>query len=480
MWDFLLGKRTKIVCTIGPASETPEILEQMIRAGMNVARLNFSHGDFASHMEMIANVRSAALHCDDIPVGILQDLQGPRIRLGDLREPVSISSGDEVVFTTAYEEQVDEKIPVTYNGLHEDVSVGNNILIADGTIHLSVKELNGNDILCSVEVGGTLKSHKGLNVPGVSLGVPTITGKDEQDLHFGIQQGVDFVALSFVRGVEDIKRLRELIDRNVKEIGGEAFAPKVFAKIERHEAVVELRHLVEVCDGIMVARGDLGVEIPSEQVPVVQKDAIGHCLQYAKPCIVATQMLESMISNARPTRAEVSDVSHAVMDHADAVMLSGETSVGEYPVQAVDVMAKTAHVAEQSLYDDLASDEVVHSFGDPRFSCARSAVDLVRRTAAKALLVATETGFAARILARYRAEVPLIALTSSLATARQLSLVWGVLPYYVDTDNLRESLLRSGEIVKQFGVFDDERIIVVSSQKGKAIDDIDRVTVKQV
>lgn len=479
---FLFEKRTKIVCTLGPSTSALDILERLVRAGMNVARLNFSHGDYPDHLRLMESVRSVCLSMGGVPVAILQDLQGPRIRIGALSSPREVSVGTEVVLTTNLQEPSKEKIGVSYPNLHEDVKPDHRLLIADGTIVLRVLRVEERDIICEVEVGGTIESHKGLNVPGANLRVSTITEKDIEDLRFGIEHGVDYVALSFVRTVEDITNLRQLIDTLVAERGEGAFAPRILAKIECRPAVLALPDLVRVSDGIMVARGDLGIEIPPEEVPIVQKDAIRLCLAYHTPCIVATQMLDSMIVNPRPTRAEVSDVSHAVMDHADAVMLSGETSVGKYPVEAVSVMARAANTAERSPYDDLELAEEPAK-GDGSATCgatARSAVELVRRTNAVALLAATTTGEVARLLAHFRVEVPVVIFTNSPVVFRQLSLVWGIIPFLMETD-LHEALLRHIPILHQAGIVaEGDRIVIVNSRHGARVDDIDRVTVREV
>jgi len=336
-------RKTKIVCTIGPASDSPEMLKKLIEAGMNVARLNFSHGDFETHGNSIRNIRQAAGELGKT-VAILLDTKGPEIRLGKLAtEPVELERGQTVILTTEDVLGTRERIPVSHKGLPEDVDVGSTILIDDGLIALTVLDIQGTEIHCRVENSGPIKSNKGLNVPGVAVSLPGITEKDAADIVFGIRQGVDFIAASFVRRASDVLEIRELLERHG------ASHIQIIAKIENQQGLENLDEILEVSDGLMVARGDLGVEIPVEEVPLVQKRIIEKCNQAGKPVITATQMLDSMQRNPRPTRAEASDVANAIFDGTDAIMLSGETAAGKYPVESVLMMSRIAERAEAAL-----------------------------------------------------------------------------------------------------------------------------------
>ncbi|MFH1193728.1 MAG: pyruvate kinase [bacterium] len=341
-------KRTKIICTIGPASEKLAVLNSMIKSGMNVARLNFSHGTHASHKLLVKNIRAAAKKNKKI-VGILADLQGPKIRIGDLKEPVELKTGNEVVFTTGAPAK--NKLGITYSGLHKDVKVGDRILADDGLLEFKAIKIAGKDIICKIINGGKISAHKGMNFPDTKISLSSLTPKDKDDLAFAMEMKVDFVAISFVRNAGDIKYLKKLINDNAKKL--KVFKPKVVAKIEKPEALENFISILAESDAIMIARGDLGVETPAEDVPLRQKEIIGLCRQRAVPVIVATQMLDSMIRNPRPTRAEVSDVANAVMANADAVMLSGESATGSYPREAVAMMNKIILETEASPYDDV-------------------------------------------------------------------------------------------------------------------------------
>jgi len=337
-------KRTKIVCTIGPASDRKAILKRMINSGMNVARLNFSHNVLSYHAKLIKTLRALAKETKN-PIAIIQDLQGPRIRLGDLpAKGLVVKKGQEVVLTTSKSHQ--NKIPVTYEKMHLDIEPKDRILIADGLMELVAEKIAGRDILCRVVIGGTLFSHKGINLPDTNVSVPSLTDKDKTDLLFGVKQNVDFVAMSFVRTAKDVYDLKYLIQKYAKKLKLKTAPIRVVVKIERKEAIENIDEIIEATDAVMVARGDLGIELPAEDVPLMQKMIIDKCLQAAKPVIVATQMLDSMIHSPRPTRAEVSDVANAVIDHTDAVMLSGETASGDFPVETVDTMRKIIEKAE--------------------------------------------------------------------------------------------------------------------------------------
>lgn len=434
-------KRTKIVCTIGPASNKEKILSQMIKAGMNVARLNFSHGSYADHKKLITLIRKLSLRFDQ-PITILQDLQGPRIRLGVLpKVGVNLKRGGTVVLNTAAKVKL-PKISVTYNNLHKDIKKGQTILISDGLLKLKVLYVKGQDIVCQVIDGGLLYSHKGMNFPETKLSIATITTKDKNDLAFGIQNNVDMVALSFVRTAADVIQLKKIIAGLEKKYQGKKEQPtQVVVKIEKREAVKNFNKILAVTDAIMIARGDLGIEMPAADVPLLQKTIIEKCLLQAKPVIVATQMLDSMIRNPRPTRAEVSDVANAVIDHTDAVMLSGETAEGKYPLEAVKTMANIAIRTEESKFDDFQLRQIFKEKLHIDDAISSSANLLARDLKVKGLLVASITGYTGRIVSRYRPELPILVTTNNEKVRRQLNLSWGVIPFVLPQCKTIEELI---------------------------------------
>lgn len=414
-------RKTKIVCTIGPSSEAPEMLKKLITAGMNVARLNFSHGDFEEHGSRINNIRAVAEELGT-NTAILLDTKGPEIRTGKLKEePIELIQDEHIILTTEEILGDAKRISITYVDLPKDVHIGSTILVDDGLIGLRVVSVEGTEIKCLIVNGGTLKSKKGVNVPGVSISLPGITEKDRADIIFGIQQGVDFVAASFVRKAVDVLEIRALLEEyDAKHI-------QIISKIENQEGVDNLDEILEVSDGLMVARGDLGVEIPAEEVPLVQKMMIKKCNFAGKPVITATQMLDSMQRNPRPTRAEASDVANAIFDGTDAIMLSGETAAGKYPVESVQTMSRIAERAEsaleyreilvkQSLAQQTTVTEAISQ------AVANSALDLD----AKAIITATESGYTARMISKYRPKAPIIAVTPIPQVMRRLALIWGV------------------------------------------------------
>lgn len=416
-------RKTKIVCTIGPSSEPPEMLRKLVEAGMNVARLNFSHGDFEEHGGRITNIRKVSQELNRT-VAILLDTKGPEIRTGKLREePIELIQDETITLTTEEILGDAKRISITYAQLPQDVEVGSTILIDDGLIGLRVTAVNGTEIECHIVNGGTLKSKKGVNVPGVRISLPGITEKDAADIVFGIEQGVDFIAASFVRKASDVLEIRELLEKhNANHI-------HIISKIENQEGVDNLDEILEVSDGLMVARGDLGVEIPAEEVPLVQKRMIEKCNLAGKPVITATQMLDSMQRNPRPTRAEASDVANAIFDGTDAIMLSGETAAGKYPVESVQTMSRIAEKAEsaleyreiftkQSLAQQTTITEAISQ------AVANSALDLD----AKAIITSTESGYTARMVSKYRPKAPIVAVTPNAQIMRRLCLVWGVVP----------------------------------------------------
>ncbi|KAF1086404.1 Pyruvate kinase [Sporotomaculum syntrophicum] len=447
-------RRTTIVCTIGPASETIEILEKLILSGMNVARMNFSHGTHEDHARRLAAVRQAAANVGK-NIAVMLDTKGPEIRLGYLEKDfVRLNTGDTVYLTTENIKGNEQILPVSYRGLPKDVKPGDLVLISDGLIALRVNSIAGERIECTVENGGELTSQKGVNVPGVYVKLPAITERDEQDIIFGIEHDFDFVAASFVRRANDVLTIRKIIEDN----GGHM---DIIAKIENQEAVNNLDEIIEVSDAIMVARGDLGVEIPPEEVPLIQKTIIKKCRQAGKPVITATQMLESMILNPRPTRAEASDVANAIFDGTDAVMLSGETAAGKYPVEAVETMARIAIRAESSIkYDDLMKNYRRLHCKTVTDAISHATVATAQDLGAAAIITSTETGYTAQMVSKYRPQAPIIAVTTQRTVLRKMALVWGVEPLLVgcseDTDSMIDAavdaslaagLIKAGDLI---------------------------------
>ena len=418
-----MSRRAKIVCTLGPATSTQERINALITAGLDVARLNLSHGSHADHLHSYQLVRAGS---DAIgrSVGVLADLQGPKIRLGEFPGgPVLLIAGDEFTITTDDIPGDRHEASTTYQGLVDDVRAGDRILIDDGNVQVDVTGVAGTRVRTRVVVGGRISDHKGINLPGVAVSAPALTAKDQEDLRWALATGVDIVAMSFVRSPDDA-----MVARKIMNEAGRSGVPLI-AKIEKPEAVHVLPEIVDAFDGIMVARGDLGVELPLEQVPAVQSRAIALARERARPVIVATQMLESMISAPRPTRAEVSDVAGAVVEGADAVMLSAETSVGAYPVETVATMARIVSAAEDnSLRAEHSLTRMPTTTGG---AIARAAAEVGAIVGAKALVAFTMTGETARRLARYRSPVPLLAFTTEPATRSQLALTWGVETFIV-------------------------------------------------
>lgn len=416
-----MTRRAKIVCTLGPATSSYRDLKALALAGMDVARLNFSHGTYADHRASYAAVRRAAGECGR-PIGVIADLQGPKIRLGTFADgPVRWEQGQRVVITTDDVSGTHDRVGTTYAQLAQDVRPGDRLLIDDGNVAVEVSEVSGNDVHVVVREGGVVSDHKGLSLPHVDVSIPTLSEKDAEDLRFALELGVDMVALSFVRRASDVDLVRDIMaEVNV--------TVPVIAKLEKPEAIAELDAIVQAFDGVMVARGDLGVEMPLEEVPLVQKRAIQTAREKARPVIVATQMLESMITHSRPTRAEASDVANAILDGADAVMLSGETSIGQYAVEAVRTMARIIDAVES------ASTRVPPLEHEPRTRSgviARSAKDVGEALGAKALVAFTTTGDTVRRLARHHTDLPLVAFTPNIAVRNQLALTWGVQTYIV-------------------------------------------------
>ncbi|ARI76819.1 pyruvate kinase [Halobacillus mangrovi] len=416
-------RKTKIVSTIGPASESVEKLTELIEAGMNVARLNFSHGDFEEHGARIKNIRQAASTTGKT-VAILLDTKGPEIRTGTLKDgEVYLEKGSTAYVTMEDIEGDAERFSVTYPGLINDVHPGSKILLDDGLVELQVEEIlkDKNEIKTTVLNNGPLKNKKGVNVPNVSVNLPGITEKDAADIEFGIEQGIDFIAASFVRRASDVLEIKELLEKH------DALDIQIIPKIENQEGVDNIDEILEVSDGLMVARGDLGVEIPAEDVPLVQKQLIRKCNKAGKPVITATQMLDSMQRNPRPTRAEASDVANAIFDGTDAIMLSGETAAGDYPVEAVQTMHNIASKTETGLnYKAILEDRSKHSDMTITDAISQSVTHTAINLDANAVVTPTESGHTARMISKYRPRAPIVAITSSEKVNRKLSLVWGV------------------------------------------------------
>jgi len=417
-----MQRRTKIVATIGPACDTQEGLESLMQAGVNVFRVNFSHGDAASKAAKIEQIREISRKYKQA-VAILGDLQGPKIRTGLMKDGgQQLTAGQEVQITTADVEGADGVIPTIYHALPQDVLPGNQILLDDGQLELSVTRIEDGIVYCQVIVGGLLKDRKGINLPGVNISAPAMTEKDLQDLQFCIDNEVDWIALSFVRTAEEVQRLKTQI--NLQNSG-----LKVIAKIEKPEAVDNFDEILAVTDGVMVARGDLGVEIPSEKVPLIQKMIIRKCNFAGKPVITATQMLESMIVNPRPTRAETSDVANAILDGTDAVMLSGETAAGKYPQAAVKVMDRVARDVESDPDLLIHREELQNSFSDDdnlTEAIGRSACRVAESVGAAAILAFTQTGGTAALVAKYKPRLPILAVTPTTHVRRRMALYGGV------------------------------------------------------
>ena len=448
-------KKTKIVCTLGPASENEETLRELIKNGLNVCRLNFSHGSHEEHkgrMDLVKKLREEL----NMPTAILLDTKGPEIRTGKFDAPeVLLEEGQTFTITMKDVMGNKEMCTVSYKGLANDVKTGDTILIDDGLVGLTVKEVNGDDIVCEVQNSGIVKNHKGVNVPGVKVNLPAITEKDRSDIEFGIEQGIDFIAASFVRKVSDVLAIREILEEN------NATHIKIISKIENQEGVDNLDEIIEVSDGIMVARGDLGVEIPTEEIPVVQKLMIKKCNEAGKPVITATQMLDSMIRNPRPTRAEVTDVANAIYDGTDAIMLSGETAAGKYPVEAVKTMATIAKRAEETMRNRRTKINKSKNVTDAiSYATCTTAMDLD----ARAILSSTASGHTARMVSKFRPDCPIIATTSDESVRRQLSLTWGVLPVMRNKSaNTDQVIVNSIEAAKTAEYVNENDIVVITA-----------------
>ncbi|MDR5660032.1 pyruvate kinase [Serpentinicella sp. ANB-PHB4] len=448
-------RKTKIVCTIGPASNTKETFRKLVKNGLNVARLNFSHGDHQSHentMNTIKEVREEL----NVPVAILLDTKGPEIRTGKIdKEEIHLEEGNKITLTTKQIVGDENILHISYEGLPKDVELGDKILIDDGLVELEIEEIKDTDIICKVLNGGIIKDHKGVNVPGVKINLPALTEKDILDIKFGIRMNIDFIAASFVRKASDVLEIRKLLEDNHAE------HIQIISKIENEEGVDNLEEIIEISDGVMVARGDLGVEIATEEVPLVQKEIIKQCNRVGKPVITATQMLDSMIRNPRPTRAEVTDIANAILDGTDAIMLSGETASGKYPAQAVQTMSDIAKRTELAIdYRGLLRHKVIDKettvTDGMSYATCSTALDL----SASAIITATSSGYTARMVSKFRPQAPIIATTAQETVRRRLSLVWGVesiLTQHLNTTDdvinmsvkksLEKDLIKKGDLV---------------------------------
>ena len=451
----MMLRKTKIICTLGPAVDNEDMIRALIRTGMNAARFNFSHGSHEEHLNRL-NLLKSVRDSMGRPVAAILDTKGPEIRIRSFEtKSISLEAGDSFTLTTREVQGNGSLVSVTYPELHHEVSVGQEILIDDGLVALKVEEINGQDIRCVVENGGALSANKSINIPGVHIHLPALTEKDVSDIRFGVENDFDFIAASFVRRAADVQAVREVLDR----FGGQEV--RIIAKIENQEGVDNIDEILEAADGIMVARGDLGVEIPAAKVPILQKQIIRKGLQAGKPVITATQMLDSMMRNPRPTRAEVSDVANAVFDGTSCVMLSGETAGGKYPLEALTAMVNIVEEAEQSIHywrqfekrrvipASNINDAITHT-------CCLTAKDLE----AKAILAATNSGRTARMICRFRPACPVAALTMHEKVRRQLAICWGVIPFLTgevtSTDRifslsaevaLKERLVQNGDTV---------------------------------
>jgi len=427
-----VNRRGKIVCTLGPATATDEAVRALVEAGMDVARLNFSHGDYTDHEANYKRVRAAS-DVTGHAVGILADLQGPKIRLGRFAAGPTYWAADETVRITVDDcEGTHDRVSTTYKRLAEDATPGDRVLVDDGNVGLTVEGIDGNDVICKVTEGGAVSNNKGMSLPGMNVSAPALSEKDVEDLEFALRLGVDLVALSFVRSPADMELVHEVMDRVGRRV-------PVIAKLEKPEAVDNLEAIVLAFDGVMVARGDLGVELPLEHVPLVQKRAVQIARENAKPVIVATQMLDSMINNSRPTRAETSDVANAVLDGADAVMLSGETSVGRYPIKTVRTMSEIVEAVEAGSFGVPPLNHVPRT---KRGVLSYAARDIGERLSARALVAFTQSGDTVRRLARLHSKLPLLAFTPVPAVRSQLALTWGTETFLVDHVDSTDAMVR--------------------------------------
>lgn len=453
-------KKTKIVCTIGPASEKEEVLKELFLNGLNVARLNFSHGTHEEHKAKIDTIKKLREEMD-LPIGIMLDTKGPEIRIGTFNvDEIELNDGD--IFTLTTKDIVGDKtkVYVSYEGLPKDVKEGNRILIDDGLVELVVEEIvDETDIKCKVLNGGTLKDHKGVNVPNVSINLPPITEKDINDIKFGIENDIDFIAASFIRKASDVLEIRKILEEN----NGEHI--EIISKIENQEGVDNIEEIIEASDGIMVARGDLGVEIQTEEIPLIQKRIIKKCNIAGKPVITATQMLDSMIRNPRPTRAEVTDVANAILDGSDAIMLSGETAAGKYPLEAIKTMYNIATKTEESIdYMEILKAKSIVKDVTTTNAISKATCTTAEDLEASAIITATSSGYTSKAISRFRPRAPIIAATTTKRVMRKLSLVWGVHPVQSLKSNITDEVIdRSIHSAMEKGYIKEGDLIVITA-----------------
>ena len=457
---MVIMRKTKIVCTIGPATDDDNILRQMMKAGMNVARFNFSHGDYEMHkrrFEQVVRLREEL----GLPIATMLDTKGPEIRLGRFENdaPVEIHDGDTFTLTTEEIVCTAERASISFKGLPGDVSVGTAILINDGAVELKVEKITATDIICKVIVGGTLSNNKGINVPGTELSMPYLSERDMSDLEFGAKMGYDFIAASFVRSSADVNYLRKFI----RSLGWTT--PRIMAKIENMDGVNNIDEIIEAADGIMVARGDMGVEIPFEQIPAIQKEIIKKVYLAGRQVITATQMLESMITNSRPTRAEITDVANAIYDGTSAVMLSGETAAGKHPVEAVRTMALIAETTEKNIdYIKQLKHSSVLNDTNVTNAISHAAVTTAHDIGAKAVVTVTKSGFTARNLSKFRPACMIISCTPSEIVLRQMNMSWGIVPIYMEEKDNTDELFDSAIIAaKNKGLVESGDTVVLTA-----------------
>lgn len=462
------SKKTKIICTIGPASESPAVLEKMAKAGMNACRLNFSHGEYAWHENALKNIRAVSKKTG-IDLVVIQDLCGPKIRVGELSAPsIKLKEGGEIILTSKTLVGDENKISVSYPRLARDVKKGDMILLEDGTKRLEVAQIKGEDVVCKIIVGGELKPRKGVNLPGAKLSISALTEKDKKDILWGIENGIDFIALSFVRSAKDIFELKSLLEKNQAAIS-------VIAKIEKREAIENLGEIINAADAVMVARGDLGIEASLEEVPFLQKLIIRECLKAGKPVITATQMLESMVENSLPTRAEATDVANAILDGTDAIMLSEEAAVGKHPVEAVAVMNKIAKKTEQefpyaeylklrhlsSTLPNFLSENLGGQAGNIVDAITYDACEIAASLNVGAIVSFTESGSTAKMIARFKPKSPIIAITPNEATLKQLNLSWNVYPVRLaPLETADEMIKEAKKAAASFGLKRGQKIVI--------------------
>ena len=452
-------KKTKIVCTIGPASESKEMIRELILNGMDVARLNFSHGSHEEHLQKINTIKEVREEIG-IPIAILLDTKGPEIRTKSLKDEESVYLEEGSTFTLTTEDVIGDetKVSVTYDNLCDEVEVGTTVLIDDGLIDLTVKEIKENEVVCVVVSGGELGNKKGINIPNSHLNLPPITNKDREDIYFGINQGIDFIAASFVRNAEAVNEIREILNDSNSDIA-------IISKVENREGIDNIDEIIEASDGIMVARGDLGVEIAPEELPFIQKQIIKKCNEQFKPVITATQMLDSMIRNPRPTRAEASDVANSIYDGTDAIMLSGETAMGKHPIESIKMMVKIAQETELHLdYDALLKTRKNYKESNISVAVAYSAVTTALSIEAKLIIASSFSGFTTRIVSKLRPEARVIGLSPLKRTLRKMQLFWGVIPVETSEINSTDNLLAEAvKSVKKSGYVEKDDLIVLTA-----------------